>query len=99
MLVHLRSRVVADARRSSRLPSAEATLMSAARWTMLDPRRWARALRSLRTGRLLGRRRDRIATLPPPLSTWTGTRDLPRPPAETFRDWWTRTGEHEDSRP
>ena len=24
----------------------------------------------------------------PVLGQWTGTRDLQRPPAQTFRDWW-----------
>ncbi|HTX13143.1 MAG TPA: LutB/LldF family L-lactate oxidation iron-sulfur protein [Solirubrobacteraceae bacterium] len=27
---------------------------------------------------------------PPPLSRWTRTRDLPDPPEESFREWWTR---------
>ncbi|MDP9416939.1 MAG: DUF3390 domain-containing protein, partial [Actinomycetota bacterium] len=36
----------------------------------------------------------RVRSLPPPLSAWTGVRDLPEPPAETFRDWWVR--EHGD---
>ena len=30
----------------------------------------------------------RIRRLPPPLSRWTRVRDLPRPPQQTFRDWW-----------
>lgn len=34
---------------------------------------------------------------PPPLNGWTAARDLPDLPAETFRDWWTRT--HEGPRP
>ena len=33
-------------------------------------------------------RKGRIRHLPPPLSAWTGSRDLPAPPAQTFRDWW-----------
>ena len=27
---------------------------------------------------------------PPPLSRWTRTRDLPDPPHQPFRDWWTQ---------
>ena len=27
---------------------------------------------------------------PPPLNRWTRTRDLPDPPEESFREWWTR---------
>jgi L-lactate dehydrogenase complex protein LldF len=98
MLVHLRSRVVEDKRAGSRVPTPEQVLMTAARWTMLRPRRWATALRSGRFGRVLGRRRDRISSLPPPLAGWTGTRDLPRPPQQTFRDWWVAEGRGEGSR-
>jgi L-lactate dehydrogenase complex protein LldF len=79
MLVHLRSRVV-DAKRHN----AEHAAMRAAAWTMRSPRRWARALRLLRIGRLLRRRR----ALPPPLSAWTQSRELPVPPQQTLRDWW-----------
>jgi L-lactate dehydrogenase complex protein LldF len=91
MLVHLRAEVVADkATHSPRHPSLEAGSMKLAAWTMTHPALWAYALRAGRLGRLLGRRRGRIRRLPPPLSAWTDTRDLPRPPAETFRDQWVR---------
>jgi L-lactate dehydrogenase complex protein LldF len=55
---------------------------------MENPHRWRRALRLLRLGRLV--RRGRL--LPPPLSAWTATRDLPRPPQEPLREWWLREG-------
>ncbi len=79
MLVHLRSRVVEDKRRASRVPTPEQAVMASAAWTMDSPARWAGALRAARLGRLLGRRRRRISSLPPPLSAWTGTRDVPLP--------------------
>ena len=88
MLVHLRARVVQERRDTHRLPSAEQTAMSAAAWTMSDPTRWARTLRSVRLSRLLNKRR----ALPSPLGAWAAARDLPDPPSETFRDWWTREG-------
>jgi L-lactate dehydrogenase complex protein LldF len=87
MLVHLRAEAVAQKRR--RVPTAEQVGMAAAAWTMADSRRWARALRMGRFGRLARGRR----ALPPPLSAWIAARDLPEPPAETFRDWWARAGE------
>src|SRR5215212_7785611 len=90
MLVHLRSRVVDAKREASRVPSPEQAVMAAAAWTMDSPARWTGALRAARLGRLLGGRRGKIATLPPPLSAWTGTRDAPLPPSQTFRDWWVR---------
>jgi L-lactate dehydrogenase complex protein LldF len=65
--------------------------MAAAAWVMASPARFAAAERAARLGRLLGRRRGRIRSLPPPLSAWTAARDAPLPPKETFRDWWRRT--------
>jgi len=32
-----------------------------------------------------------VLPLPPPLNGWTASRDIPKPPSETFRDWWHRT--------
>jgi L-lactate dehydrogenase complex protein LldF len=91
MLVHLRAAHVEAADAAHRLPTPEATAMRAVAWSMGSARRWRAAQRAARLGRLLGRRRGRISTLPPPLSAWTSSRDLPVPPAETFREWWVRT--------
>jgi L-lactate dehydrogenase complex protein LldF len=96
MLVHLRERVVEEKRAAGGPPSPEQAVMTAARWTMLSSRRWAAALRAGRFGRVLGRSRNRISRLPPPLSAWTATRDLPRPPEQTFRDWWVSEGGRQD---
>jgi len=90
MLVHLRSRVVEAKRASSRVPSAEQAVMASAAFVMDSPARWTAALRAARLGRLLGGRRRKISALPPPLSAWTGTRDAPLPPTQTFRDWWAK---------
>ena len=92
MLVHLRSRVVEDKRAARRLPTAEAAAMSAAAWTMGDAKRWSRVLHAGRWGRIMGGRKRRIRKLPPPLSAWTRSRDLPLPPPQTFRDWWSDGG-------
>ena len=92
MLVHLRSRGVDDKRAHHR--TAEAAVMRLLAWTMSDPRRWSRALRLGRAGRLLGRRGHRLRSLPGPLAAWTASRDLPRPPRQTFRDWWRK--EHQE---
>jgi L-lactate dehydrogenase complex protein LldF len=93
MLVHLRSRVVDAKAAEHRLPTPERAAMATLAWTMRSPRRWTRALRAARIGRLLGRRRDRIRRLPPPMSAWTAARDAPRPPGQSFRDWWSETGD------
>ena len=96
LLVRLRSQKVEEARAHSRVPSAEAVAMAAASWAMTTPGRFAAAEKASRLGRVLGRKTGRIGTLPPPLSGWTTSRDLPRPPAQTFREWWKerpRSGE------
>jgi L-lactate dehydrogenase complex protein LldF len=55
---------------------------------MSSPTRFAAAERAGRVARL-GRRGGRpFSALPPPLSAWTGSRDLPAPPEQTFREWW-----------
>jgi L-lactate dehydrogenase complex protein LldF len=79
MLVHLRAKAVEA---KGRTP--ERAAMAAAAWTMADATRWSRALRAARLGRLLRGRR----ALPPPLSAWVRSRDLPQPPRQTFREWW-----------
>jgi L-lactate dehydrogenase complex protein LldF len=95
ILVHLRAEHVEAQRRERRVPTPEAILMAAAAWTLADPGRWQNAQTAIRAGRALGRRRDkdagRIRALPGPLAAWTAARDAPRPPAETFRQWWART--------
>jgi L-lactate dehydrogenase complex protein LldF len=80
ILVHLRSRAV-----SSTTP--EAFTMAAASWVMSSPRRFSFFSRRYRLLGWLGR----LRRLPPPLSGWTSSRDVPAPPPETFREWWRRT--------
>ena len=91
ILVHLRARHVEEYAAEHRLPSAESLAMGMAAWVMSSARRFGAATRAARLGRLLGRRRGRIRSLPPPASAWTATRDVPLPPTETFREWWLRT--------
>ena len=93
ILVDLRRRHVDET--ATTVPSAERAAMATAAWTMGKAGRWRRADHLGRLGRVLARGRSRIRALPPPLSSWTASRDLPAPPTETFRDWWARGGRHD----
>ncbi len=91
ILVHLRAEHTEAYAADHRRPSAESLAMRLAGFVMSNPRRWALALRGGRLGRILGRRRGVIGRLPFPLvKQWTDTRDLARPPEQTFRDWWSK---------
>lgn len=96
ILVHLRATHIETYAAQHRVPSVEAAAMTAVSWVMRNPKRWTLALRSGRLGRLLGRRRGVIGEVPlPVISQWTDSRDLTRPPQQTFRDWWA--AEHEST--
>jgi L-lactate dehydrogenase complex protein LldF len=85
VLVHLRGRVV-DSEPSWK---PEKAAMKGLYRAFASRRSFERAQRAARLARPLARG-GRITRLPWPLSGWTATRDLPAPPAETFRDWWKR---------
>ncbi|GGO91012.1 lactate utilization protein B [Wenjunlia tyrosinilytica] len=82
VLVHLRERVA----ETGKGHPAERTAMRAARWVLEDPARLARAQRLATRAR-----RFRPRHLPGPAAAWTDTREVPRIPEESFRDWWRRT--------
>jgi L-lactate dehydrogenase complex protein LldF len=84
VLVHLRGRVVAEARGGDRL-AAERLGMEAMGRIFAGRRRYEAAQRAARAGR---RVLPLAARLPGPLAGWTVSRDLPQPPAQSFRDWW-----------
>jgi L-lactate dehydrogenase complex protein LldF len=84
MLVHLRSRVNED-----KGATVEKASMAAIAATMASPRRWRRALRLLRWGRPVARSTRLSRLLPGPLAGWTAARDLPVPPKQTLRDWFS----------
>ena len=89
ILVHLRAAQV-DAERGG-IPGGQDLAMKAAAWAMASPRRFAWAEKALGAGRVVADSQHRITALPWPGSKWTASRDVPEPPAETFRQWWSRT--------
>jgi L-lactate dehydrogenase complex protein LldF len=86
ILIHLRNRIDAE---TDAAPAGERTAMRAAAAVLSDRRRYEFAQRA---GRLAAAplvhdgRIDR--RLPGPVGMWTMFRDLPAPPAQTFREWW-----------
>jgi L-lactate dehydrogenase complex protein LldF len=77
VLVKLRRDVVTNVRHVG-----QDALFAAAGVAMGGPRRWARVLRFARLIRI-------AAHLPiPAISRWSRVRELPVPPAKSFRDWW-----------
>ncbi|GAA2439558.1 LutB/LldF family L-lactate oxidation iron-sulfur protein [Actinomadura vinacea] len=87
LLVRLRGRVV-ESRRRRPVPTPELAMMRALAWTMGEDRRYEAALRrGTRWARLLSRG-GRIRRLPGLLGKWTDARDVPAPPAQSFRSWW-----------
>jgi iron-sulfur cluster protein len=86
VLVHLRGRVV-DTEPAWK---PEKAAMSALFRAFSSRRSYEAAQRAARLGARPLARSGRVDRLPWPLSGWTATRDLPQPPAETFRDWWRR---------
>ncbi|MHA3022284.1 LutB/LldF family L-lactate oxidation iron-sulfur protein [Mycobacterium sp. BMJ-28] len=89
ILVHLRAEQV-DRERGG-IPGGQDLAMKAAGWAMSSPGRFALAEKTLGVGRLIADKDHRIGALPWPASKWTGSRDIPEPPKETFRQWWERT--------
>ncbi|MFC4031432.1 lactate utilization protein B [Streptomyces polygonati] len=96
ILVHLRERVVEGGEVTTRGArsvikpakghAAERAAMRAGRWTLDHPAAWratqrlAVRARSLQPRQLPGRTGK----------AWTGSRDLPALPAQSFRDWWAQ---------
>ena len=87
ILVDLRARHVEAAADTHRAPTPERVAMAVVGYSMAGPRRWRFAQRTTKLGRLISRR-GLIRRLPFPLSRWTASRNLPEPPAQTFREWW-----------
>ncbi|MET8206200.1 lactate utilization protein B [Streptomyces sp. NPDC005373] len=85
VLTHLRARAV----EAKPVTSPEALAMSAMTEVLARPRVYEKAQRA--GGLVGGFAKDGTFTrLPWPGSRWTATRDVPAPPAESFRTWWKK---------
>ncbi|MHB1064689.1 MAG: LutB/LldF family L-lactate oxidation iron-sulfur protein [Georgenia sp.] len=89
-LVHLRNRMTESEQRRT-LPTGWSLAMKGAQAAMSDGERFGSVEKLARLGRVVARD-QRIAAIPlPVISGWTNVRDLPKPPKETFREWFART--------
>jgi L-lactate dehydrogenase complex protein LldF len=87
ILVHLRAEHVEAQQRTT----PEAVAFRGLARAMANPRLWRLAQRAAGLGRFLARGKPTLpAALPPPVSAWTRSRDLPTPPRETFTQAWAR---------
>jgi len=96
ILVHLRGRIVAEAKESGPRGAlaGERLAMGAVARVFNSRRRYEAAQRMARIGGRPFSKDGRIeARLPGPLKGWLSVRDLPTPPAQTFREWWSEREE------
>lgn len=84
VLTHLRAEVVEA---KGRTP--ESVAMAAAAWIFREASRYEKAQKAGSLARFLARD-GKITSLPWPGSRWTSSRDVPAPPAESFRAWWRK---------
>jgi L-lactate dehydrogenase complex protein LldF len=86
ILVHLRAEHV----EAQQKPTAEALAFRGLARVMSHPRLWHLAQRAAGLGRLIARGKPTLPNaMPPPISGWTRSRDLPTPPRKTFVEQWT----------
>ena len=94
VLVHLRNKVV-----ESHGVTAEGMVMKAGSWVMAKGRNLALVQKG---SKLAGRvwPGDVIGPIPipGPAAGWTDARDLPKPPTQTFRDWWVKEHHQPDQK-
>jgi L-lactate dehydrogenase complex protein LldF len=94
VLIHLRNRInrTPDPKRGARAAaaaSAERATMKTMAGVLGHRRRYALAQRVARVAAAPLAHDGQIdRRLPGPVGAWTRFRDLPAPPAETFREWW-----------
>jgi L-lactate dehydrogenase complex protein LldF len=83
VLVHLRGRVVEEGETAW----SERAAMKALGWAFMDEPRYVRAQRLARAGTRPFAYEGVLRHFPG-LKSWSETRDLPPPAAQTFREWW-----------
>ena len=86
LLVHLRHRVIEDDRGG--IPNVWDAAMKVSTVPMSSGGMMNMAGAVMPVGRLVAGADRRITNLPWPATIWTNTRDIPAPPAQSFRQWY-----------
>ena len=95
ILVHLRHKIT-EANRGG-MPDVWDVAMKGSSKVMQSGKNMKRAGNAVKAGRLAAGKDRKIGHLPfPVVKNWTGTRDVPAPPAQSFRAWWD--DEHEEKK-
>jgi L-lactate dehydrogenase complex protein LldF len=96
ILVHLRGEDV-DSKRGKRgkrgrerLPSQMDLGMKAASWALSSGKNLGLVEKALPLGRIAAGPDRKITKLPGIAAGWTQSRDIPAPPAQSFRQWWNK---------
>lgn len=84
ILVHLRHQITEENR--SKIPTGWDLAMKTSAMVMSDGKRFGAAAKAARLGRTVAGKEQRISMLPWPVSGWTQNKDIPAPPAKTFRE-------------
>ena len=95
ILIHMRARTV-DVKHTI-VPDVWDLAMGVSTPVMSNAKAWELATAGVKATRLIGKKKGKIGALPFPASLWTGARDLPVAPKETFRQWWRRTHAESDA--
>jgi len=88
ILVHLRGEDVDSKRGQKRLPTQMDLLMKGGSWALGKGRNMGLVEKALPLGKLAAGPDKKIKRLPGIAGKWTYSRDIPAPPAKSFRDWW-----------